>query len=672
MTETMKEFDRKDFRTDKYVKELVQECVGGSELQQRKSKIHSYYDQTSSALKKHVYANYMQFIETAKEISHLESEMYQLSHILMEQRNLLGKLRDGTGDSKKDLGSDETAEEDADDTQSLVAIKTVKEMVPGFTGSLENKTFLNEGALIELDANDYRPIQRVFFYLFNDILIVCKVKHDKKLEFLTQYDPTKIAVINIKDLDGVRNAINIITPDGSKILQCVTVAAKNEWIEKFEIAFKFNQLNKTKKITASKSKLIERQASSIDTKSITSDALLTPTEETASVSENWAPEWLATASEEIQALIAQRHFEDALSLIQKSEEFLEKDSTFWNSAEIAGKIKNLKTELSNVLIHELSIYQNRNLQATLRSTRRPLKLLGEMGKARQACATFLKVCTSGIRSAQREARRNNLEVSELFFCDLAEVATEFMRAFKSQAACVSCLVVWCNTELRYFASQLVKHYLTKGSQLEAVAKCVEGVRAPCAKLNEIGLDLSYHMEGLLRGTLEQIIEESRVRMLETVGRTEDAWQPYNLQTKSNLKSLLRDMEILGLDMSSQVTGDTWINLTQSTVNFCRHFLSVTESCAYLAKIETLKLNSEILLKDIFLAQHAIKPNPGITVDLNFVSRNKSYLVEELLPVAVKKFEKLSGRKNEVLSDVHLQLRGPPKPKPRSVYQTDVL
>lgn len=105
--------------------------------------------------------------------------MYQLSHILMEQRNLLGKLRDGTGDSKKDLGSDETAEEDADDAQSLVAIKTVKEMVPGFTGSLENKTFLNEGALIELDANDYRPIQRVFFYLFNDILIVCKVKHDK-------------------------------------------------------------------------------------------------------------------------------------------------------------------------------------------------------------------------------------------------------------------------------------------------------------------------------------------------------------------------------------------------------------------------------------------------------------------------------------------------------------
>ena len=48
---------------------MVNECVGGSELQQRKAKIQEFSDKTSSKLKKHVYANYMQFIETAKEIS---------------------------------------------------------------------------------------------------------------------------------------------------------------------------------------------------------------------------------------------------------------------------------------------------------------------------------------------------------------------------------------------------------------------------------------------------------------------------------------------------------------------------------------------------------------------------------------------------------------------------
>lgn len=51
------------------MKNLVQDCVGGAELQQCKSKVQVLSDQVSSALKKHVYENYMQFIDTAKEIS---------------------------------------------------------------------------------------------------------------------------------------------------------------------------------------------------------------------------------------------------------------------------------------------------------------------------------------------------------------------------------------------------------------------------------------------------------------------------------------------------------------------------------------------------------------------------------------------------------------------------
>lgn len=51
------------------VRDRVQECIGGPELQQRMTKIQGISDHTASSLKKHVYANYMQFIETAKEIS---------------------------------------------------------------------------------------------------------------------------------------------------------------------------------------------------------------------------------------------------------------------------------------------------------------------------------------------------------------------------------------------------------------------------------------------------------------------------------------------------------------------------------------------------------------------------------------------------------------------------
>ncbi|XP_037949607.1 exocyst complex component 8 [Teleopsis dalmanni] len=678
MADKMKDFDKPDFSVEKYTKQLVKECIGGPDVAQRKRDIQAYSDQTSATLKKSVYANYMQFIETAKEISHLESEMYQLSHILNEQRNILSSLTDEKGSTKNKTEGDGEESQAQDEMENNHATRAVKEMVQGFNGNLEGKTFLNEGALIELDSNDYRPIQRVFFFLFNDVLIVCKVKHDKRLEFLTEYDPKKIAVINIKDLDGVKNAINIITPDGSKIFQSVTAAGKTEWIEQLEIAFRFDQQKKNKKGQApqpppkSKRNSAMQQESPTDTKSLQSD--LSPTEsQTGKVVENHGPEWIATASEEIQTLIAQRHFEDAQILIKRTQEYIKKDKTFLHANEIQSKVKVLETNLTNVLLQELSNSQCRNLQVALRATRRSLKILVDMGQQRQASCTLLKVCSVALRNAQREARRNNVEISELFFCDLAEVACEFMTAFEAQPACVSLLVVWCNTELQYFASQLIKHYLTKGTQLETIAKCMEGIRKPCAKLTEIGLDLGYQLEGLLRGTLSQLIEESRKRLLETVGRTEDPWQPYNLQTKSNLKRLLLELEVLGIDMRAQTTGDTWINLTQTTVAFTRHFLQLTEYCGYLAKSEVLSPSLEVLLRDLLLAQQGVKPATGLNVDPNFVVKNKRFLFEELLPICIEKFRKISKSKCELLLELQQQFRKQqaPVPKQRSIYQTDL-
>lgn len=101
------------------------------------------------------------------------------------------------------------------------------------------------------------------------------------------------------------------------------------------------------------------------------------------------------------------------------------------------QVKDLKNELSSVLLDELSKCQTRSLYAALISSRVKLKLLADMNKEREACGTMLKVCTAAIRSSQKQARRSNLEVSQLFFCDLAQVASEFLKAFKNKGACMS-------------------------------------------------------------------------------------------------------------------------------------------------------------------------------------------------------------------------------------------
>lgn len=106
--------------------------------------------------------------------------MTQLSLLLNEQHNILASLTDEkTSGTSKATAENESEIHDQQEAENMHATRAVKEMVQGFDGNLEGKTFLNEGALTELDSNDYRPIQRVFFFLFNDVLIVCKVKHDK-------------------------------------------------------------------------------------------------------------------------------------------------------------------------------------------------------------------------------------------------------------------------------------------------------------------------------------------------------------------------------------------------------------------------------------------------------------------------------------------------------------
>lgn len=74
--------------------------------------------------------------------------------------------------------------------------------------------------------------------------------------------------------------------------------------------------------------------------SLASEAAVSPTSTTSEIEANikYAPEWLASAQEEIHTLIAQRHFEEALTLITKCEEYFKKDTSFYNATETIQKV----------------------------------------------------------------------------------------------------------------------------------------------------------------------------------------------------------------------------------------------------------------------------------------------------------------------------------------------
>ena len=81
------------FDIKQFVKEVATKYDTSKEWSQHKKRIHALADRTAQQLKQNVFKNYVLFIDSSKEISSLEAEMYQLSHYLHEQQDLTRSLQ---------------------------------------------------------------------------------------------------------------------------------------------------------------------------------------------------------------------------------------------------------------------------------------------------------------------------------------------------------------------------------------------------------------------------------------------------------------------------------------------------------------------------------------------------------------------------------------------------
>ena len=80
------------FDVHSYIRDVAREMDSSMELKRHKRAIQEVAEHTAQKLKQNVYQNYALFINTSKEISSLEAEMYQLSHMLNEHESLTRDL----------------------------------------------------------------------------------------------------------------------------------------------------------------------------------------------------------------------------------------------------------------------------------------------------------------------------------------------------------------------------------------------------------------------------------------------------------------------------------------------------------------------------------------------------------------------------------------------------
>lgn len=157
------------------------------------------------------------------------------------------------------------------------------------------------------------------------------------------------------------------------------------------------------------------------------------------------PEWMLEVAEDLDSCIAQRHFEEAYSLLEKAKAYLKDAQPTPAFLDIQAKVNERGTSLVDVLTKELELSaEAKSLQGGgLRSARRVAKLLILLNRSAQACQLYLRLCSAVLKARLKRVKREGAtvayvkQISAIAFSNIVEMTKEFLKIFPQTTNCVS-------------------------------------------------------------------------------------------------------------------------------------------------------------------------------------------------------------------------------------------
>lgn len=650
----MEQFAVPDFVPERYVKELARSCVGGEELQQQKEQIQALSEETANALKKNVYENYMQFIETATEISHLEAEMYKLSHLLSEQRTVLTTLSHASilgnenAISRESLDNHDVEAERAEE-QRKSKLNLIAEKVEGCINLLDvpDRTLLHEGDLLEIDAEENTALQRMHVYLFNDCLMltswISNRRGPNRYKFQSCYPISTIAVVNVRDLGSVKQVFKVLAFPDTRVFQCNSFTIKKDWLDKFDVAKK---IHVEKENSKQKKKEIQDKPKpeSLESPSLSVEEL--PSPHVAPL-----PEWLADVTEELDVLIVERHFQKTYELLVSAQQGLnaEEYKNHPQKVDILKRIEQKQKALIEILLKELDVTHNWSPRGGLQSSRQPVLILNKFNMTSQACELFLAICSHTVKvhvkGVQLEGSINSYvkQVGEVFFCSLSDALTEFIMLFPKNK--LSAFVVWASEQLRILMSQVIKQIFTPQCALDSVLECVQSLRDQCTLFCEFGLDFRFQMNSCLRSSIVKALREYKEKTVDSMkGKvTEDKWTPVNMHTKAGVNKFLSQMEKLGLILAKYIINETWVDLSSSTIWFAQSVITIQKVGLQLVTKDCMKELDECIYA-VFNSRLML----SLGNDSSYAQKNFKFILDTVMPLMLRCYKEEVGYENAKL------------------------
>eukprot|EP00117_Sycon_ciliatum_P001219 scpid57469/ scgid0291/ Exocyst complex component 8 len=630
------------FDAEAYVRELSRNCVGDLELQSHRKRIQAVSEETSQALKKNVYKNYTQFIETSKEISYLEAEMYQLSHQLTEERLLLQSFYDLSL-------KDESAQREKKQEKEKTNLASLLETVEGCSQVTEvpGRYVVHQGTLMHLKSETLEAKQLIRAFLLNDSLMLTSILRKRRgpirYRFLALFELDNLAVVNLKETDEQSNMFKVLMFPDNYVFQTETPEKKAEWLQ---IIDSTKQIHKYME-DAQKRNAAEGQKKTQDLLSV---------------------DWLKEVPEDLDVFLAQRDFEAAVKLVQKTTEYLSDFQHSQAARDIRNRVESRVKNVCQQLVTELQGASGTAGKSNPSAVRRVVAMLVKLGRSAKACELFLKNYSRVIDHHFRQLKiegNTSLYISRLsstFFFGLIEAAEEFRKAFSENNDSASAFVVWCLDELSDFVQRFGSQVFGGGNTLSVVAECVHTAAQYCDKLKDVGLELTFQFRSQILSDLSLCLGDSREQLVEQLRHRANAedWACLDFSKKpEGLSQLIFDMEAFGVDDFKNLVYDgSKVDIARTTVEFCRCVYAFIQdgmkiyipslhdtfiSClCILFECQIVHIKS-VLEEDAFLQHH------------DFIRKNAMFIMETFLPIMEEKLEDAFGRGLDQLMDLHAEL-----------------
>lgn len=654
------------FELASYIKEVACSYDSIPELKQHKRRIATVAEQTAQKLKHNVYKNYELFIDTSKEISSLEAEMYQLSHFLHEHESLtqslqtLSLLVDKTGPQATSEGS----------KHEKLSISALLETVEGgsIVTEVPGRYLIHSGHLVELDQETFEPVNLVRAFLLNDSLMIGahirKRRGPVRYKFQALYELDNMAIVDVKDSDTVRFAFKILMFPDSHLYQAENESSKQGWLYLLESTKQKHKKDlEVAKLEAARQANRQMMEDSFGATARTSLESGDSTEYLLSISD-----WLKDIPESLDVSVAQRDFEKAVSLIERTKALLKDSSDSFANRDVRVKVEHRINKLVGILTKELEISPSGSLRGGPRAARRAVGLLLRLGRSDKACSLFLENFRQIIQRDLKDVKMEGtvtLYVSNYastFFNGLGNVAQEFERAFGDNDGSYSSLVLWCDNQLREFHKQTSPEIFKPDCPLSVITECMSDILKTCDGLQEIGLDLGFALIGLFYPQLSQALSDSRDQIHQqcATSGTAERWTPLDLSDdKAQLAALQLRMESVGIkDFKNLIHEGSLVDLSQTTVHFCKLVFSFTND---VLRIYTPEIFKEFIdcfcdifhnMMDIFTDALARDENIPMTES---ITKDAMFVIDTVLVAIINKIDSETGLEIPDLRDLHSNL-----------------